>query len=194
MTRTKSVSNTYVIAYSFLQIIDWFTVVVVPSLSCVWLFMNPRAAAGQVSMSFTTSQSLLKLKCIESLKPFKNTNLSVCPSIRPAIRLLSVYVSLLLSFYLPFPSVFWCQRSLLIFPPGVPSPTSPVPFPPWQVKTWRQVRSLGRGVPNSWAWTLLMAIVLTVCISYILLPGLLLSFCQMMSGISQSLEFLVMCS
>ena len=39
------------------------------SLSCVWLFATPQTAAYQASLSFTISQSLLKLMSIESLLP-----------------------------------------------------------------------------------------------------------------------------
>ena len=42
---------------------------VVQSLSCVWLFKTPRTEARQVSLSFTISQSLLKLMSIESMIP-----------------------------------------------------------------------------------------------------------------------------
>ena len=44
-------------------------VVVVQSLSCVWLFATPWTAARQASMSFTISWSLLKLMSIESEMP-----------------------------------------------------------------------------------------------------------------------------
>jgi len=37
--------------------------IVVQSLSCVWLFATPWTAARQASLSFTISQSLLKLSC-----------------------------------------------------------------------------------------------------------------------------------
>ena len=43
--------------------------VVVQSLSHVWLFAIPWAAACQASMSFTVSQSLLKFMSIESVMP-----------------------------------------------------------------------------------------------------------------------------
>ena len=42
-------------------------VVVVQSLSCVWLFVTPRTAACQASLSFTISQSLLRLLSIGSV-------------------------------------------------------------------------------------------------------------------------------
>jgi len=41
--------------------------IVVQLLSCVWLFLTPWTAAHQVSLSFTISQSLLKLMSIESV-------------------------------------------------------------------------------------------------------------------------------
>ena len=44
-------------------------VVVVHSLSQVWLFATPRTAAYQASLSFTISRSLLKLVFIESVMP-----------------------------------------------------------------------------------------------------------------------------
>ena len=44
-------------------------VVVVQSLSRVWLFVTPRTAAYQASLSFTISWSLLKLMSIESIMP-----------------------------------------------------------------------------------------------------------------------------
>ena len=40
----------------------------VQSLSCVWLFATPWTAACQASLSFTISQSLLKLMSIESVR------------------------------------------------------------------------------------------------------------------------------
>ena len=46
-----------------------FAVVVVQSLSCVQFSTTPRAAAHQASLSFTTSQSLLKSVANESVMP-----------------------------------------------------------------------------------------------------------------------------
>ena len=62
----------------------------VQSLSCVWLFVTPWTAACQASLSITNSQSLLKLKSIESMMP--SNHLILChplllpPSIFPSIR------------------------------------------------------------------------------------------------------------
>ena len=44
------------------------SVVVVQSLSLVWLFVTPWTAAHQASLSFTISQSLLKFMSIESMR------------------------------------------------------------------------------------------------------------------------------
>ena len=68
--------------------------VVVQSLSYVWLFATSWTAAHQSSLSFTVSQSLLKLMCIESVMPFNH--LILCcplflpPSIFPSIRVFSM--------------------------------------------------------------------------------------------------------
>ena len=43
--------------------------VVLQSLSCVWLYMTPWTAAHQASLSFTISQSWLKLMSFESMMP-----------------------------------------------------------------------------------------------------------------------------
>ena len=64
--------------------------VVVQSLSCVRLFATPWTTAHQASLSFTVSQSLLKLMTIESVMP--SNHLILCcpflplPSIFPNIR------------------------------------------------------------------------------------------------------------
>ena len=63
---------------------------VVQSLSHVWLFVTPWTAACQASMSFTISQSLLKLMSIESV--MASNHLIFCrpilllPSIFPSVR------------------------------------------------------------------------------------------------------------
>ena len=67
--------------------------VFVQSLSHVWLFATPWTAAHQGSLSFTNSQSLLKLMSIESVIP--SNYLILClpllllPSIFPSIRVFS---------------------------------------------------------------------------------------------------------
>ena len=67
--------------------------VVAQSLSSVWLFATPWTEACRVSLSFTFSRSLLKLKSIESVTPFNHLIL-YCPhlllsSIFPSIRVFS---------------------------------------------------------------------------------------------------------
>ena len=68
-------------------------VVAVQSLSHVWLFAIPWTAAHQASLSFTISQSLLRLMSIESVMP--SNHLILCcpllllPSIFPSIRVFS---------------------------------------------------------------------------------------------------------
>ena len=60
--------------------------VVVQSLSCVWLFVAPWTAAHQASLSFTISQSLLKLMSTESVMP-SNHLTPLLPSSPPALSL-----------------------------------------------------------------------------------------------------------
>ena len=65
-------------------------VVTFQSLSCVQLFVTPRAAAHQASLSYTVSRSLLKPMSIESMMP--SNHLLLChphlllPSVFPSIR------------------------------------------------------------------------------------------------------------
>ena len=65
----------------------------VQSLSCVWLFVIPCTAALQASLSFTNTQSLLKLMSIESVMPSNHLilwhPLLLLPSIFPSIRVFS---------------------------------------------------------------------------------------------------------
>ena len=76
----------YILKYIDIQI----HVVLVQSLSHVWLFVNTWNAARQPSLSFTSIQSLLKLIPIESVMP--SNHLILCcpllflPSILPSIK------------------------------------------------------------------------------------------------------------
>ena len=69
------------------------TISSVQSLSCVQLFATPWTAAHQASLSFTVSQSLLKLISIELVMP--SNHLILCdplfllPSIFPSFRVFS---------------------------------------------------------------------------------------------------------
>ena len=68
-------------------------VAIVQSLSCVQLFATPWTVACQASLSFTISQSLLKLMSIESVMPSRHLILRqpllLLPSIFPSIRIFS---------------------------------------------------------------------------------------------------------
>ena len=60
--------------------------VVIQVLSHVWLFATPWAVASQAYLSFTVSQSFLKLKSIESVMP--SSHLVLCrPTSPPALSL-----------------------------------------------------------------------------------------------------------
>ena len=71
----------------------WVLVVVIQSLSHVWLFATSWTAACQASLSFSISQSLLKVMSIELVLP--SNHLILCcpllllPSIVPSIRVFS---------------------------------------------------------------------------------------------------------
>ena len=69
----------------------WYIVVVVQSLSAVWFFATPWTAACQAFLSFTISQSFLKLTSIRSdaMQPSVCHFLLLLPSIFPSIRVLS---------------------------------------------------------------------------------------------------------
>ena len=58
-------------------------------LSCVWLFATPWTATHQAFLSITSSQSLLKLMSIKSVRPFNH--LILC---HPLLLLLSIFPSI----------------------------------------------------------------------------------------------------
>ena len=72
---------------------DGLNIIFVQSLSHVQLFATPWTVAHQASLSFTVSQSLLRLMSIESMMP--SNHLILCrpllllPSIFPSIRVFS---------------------------------------------------------------------------------------------------------
>ena len=72
---------------------ETFVLVVVQLLGCAQLFVTPWTAANQDSLSFTISQSLLKLPSIESVMP--SNHLTLChllfllPSLFASIRVFS---------------------------------------------------------------------------------------------------------
>ena len=74
---------------------------IVQLLSCVWLFITPWTVACQASLSFTISESLLKLMSIELM--MSSSYLILChpllllPSIFPSIRVFSIESALHIS-------------------------------------------------------------------------------------------------
>ena len=84
--------------YSWIQFVHTYVrllhlcsseIVVVQSLSHVWLFATPWTAAHQASLSFTISGSLLKFTSIESVMPSNHHILC-----SPLLRLHSVFPSI----------------------------------------------------------------------------------------------------
>ena len=73
----------------YLLTVERNNVAVVQSLTHVWLFATPCTAAGQASLSFTVSWSLLKLLSIELV--MSSNHLILC---RPFLLLLSVFPSI----------------------------------------------------------------------------------------------------
>ena len=82
----------------------------VQSLSHVWFFVTPWTAALQASLSFTISQSLLKLISLESVMP--SNHLILChlvlllPSVFPSIRVFSTELALCIRQSKPWSSSF----------------------------------------------------------------------------------------
>ena len=78
---------------SLQQVIIILLVVVIQLLSHVQLFATPWTAACQASLSFTISQSLLKLMSIETVRPSNHLilyhPLLLLSSIFPSIRIYS---------------------------------------------------------------------------------------------------------
>ena len=79
---------------TYKKTLSWFLIrALVQLLIHVWLFVTPKTAAHQASLSFTISYRLLKLMFIESVMP--SNHLILChpipllPSIFPSIRVFS---------------------------------------------------------------------------------------------------------
>ena len=93
-------------------------VVVVQSLSCVQLFVTPWTAAHQASLSFTISQSLLKIMSIELVMLFNHLILCrlhlLLPSIFPSISVFSSELAL----HIRWPKLLELQ-SASIFPMNI---------------------------------------------------------------------------
>ena len=78
LLRKLKFPNFTIFICKFLQvssILAWSPIVVVQSLSLVWLFVNAWTAACQASMSLTISQSLLKFMSIELVMLSNHFNL-----------------------------------------------------------------------------------------------------------------------
>ena len=88
--RSLLISTVYLLSYPCLWAI---LAVLVQLLSCVQLFATPWTAACQASLSFTNSQSLLKLMFIESVMAFNHLmlcrTLLLLSSIFPSLRVFS---------------------------------------------------------------------------------------------------------
>ena len=109
---------------------------VVQSLSCVWLFATPWTAACQASLSFTISQSLLKLMSIESVMP-SNHLILCCPlllllSIFPRIRVFSSESA----FPIRWPK-YWVSGSASVLPMNIQD------WPPLAWTGWISLQSKG---------------------------------------------------
>ena len=94
------------------------SIVFIQLLSCVWLFLALWTIACQASLSFTISQSLLKLMSIESLMPFNHLILChflLCgPSIFPSISVFPNDLAL----YIKWPK-YWNLASASVFPMNI---------------------------------------------------------------------------
>ena len=74
-----------------------YYIFVVQLLSPTWLFVTPRTAARQASLSFTISQNLLKLMSFESMMPSNHLILShplLLPLVFPSIQIFSSELAL----------------------------------------------------------------------------------------------------
>ena len=90
---------------------DLLASLVVQSLSRVRLFATPWTTAHQAFLSFTISQSLLKLMFIESVMPSNCHPLLLLPSIFPSIRVFSNELALGIRLLCPPLSPGVCSNS-----------------------------------------------------------------------------------
>ena len=83
----------WILKIFFLQKDHTVYIVVVQSLSCIWLFVTPWTAACHTSLSFTISRSLLKFMSIELVMLSNHLiighPLLLLPSFFPSIRVFS---------------------------------------------------------------------------------------------------------
>ena len=97
-----SFSSHFIFPFLFYNILEKFMLFVVQSLSRVWFFVIPWTAARQASMSFTISQSLLKLMSIELVMLSKH--LILC---HPLLLLLSIFPSIRVFSFFESASILW---------------------------------------------------------------------------------------
>ena len=158
-------------------------VVVIQSLSHVWLFAIPWTAARQAFLSFTVSWSLLRLMSIELVMP--SNHLILCwPFVyglaHPIPQILSVLVHLLCSHYIPcsplLPYLLCLKRFYFVFALVVVQLLSCV----WLYATpWTAVCQASLSFTISWSLLKLMSIELmmssshlTLCHPLLLLPSI----------------------
>ena len=105
-------------------------------LSRVWLFVTPRTAARQASLSSTISQSLLKLISVELMMP--SSHLILCcpllllPSIFPSIRVFSSELVLCIRW-----PKYWSSASASVLPMNIQD------WFPLGLTDWISLQSMG---------------------------------------------------
>ena len=94
-----------------------FVVAVVQSLSFVWLFVTWWTVACQASLSFTTSQSLLKLMSIESVMP--SNQFVLCHSLSSCLQSFPAWGSCLSLFFASGDQIIGASASALVLPVNI---------------------------------------------------------------------------
>ena len=97
--------------------IGLFVVAVVQSLSCVRLFVTWWTAAHQASLSFTTSQSLLKLMSIESVMP--SNQFVLCHSLSSCLHSFPASGAFLSLFFASGGQIIGASASALVLPMNI---------------------------------------------------------------------------
>ena len=129
--------------FSFVQWLGHGIVVVFQLLNHVWLFVTPWTAARQASLSFTISQSSLKLMSIETMMP--SNHLILCHSL------------LLLASIFPSIKVFSNESVLLIkWPKYWPASVLPISIQDWFPWGWTGLISLqSKGFSRAFSSTII---------------------------------------
>ena len=91
--QATSISYLELLPYPPTDFLNFILVVVVQSLSCVWLFVTPWTAACQAPLSSTISHSLLRFMSMKSMMLSKHLifchSLLLLPSVFPSVRVFS---------------------------------------------------------------------------------------------------------